>query len=182
MKTKDLTLTAVLIALLVVCSQLSIPIGPVPITLQTLAVLMIGYLLTPKYTLLTISIYIMAGLMGLPFFSGFTGGLHSVLLPSFGFVLSFMVAAYIQALYIESKQLIETKHLLIAGVINIVITYVIGLTYMAFILNFYMGNQMGLFAILMAGFIPFIPGDLFKLFLAVLMAKRIIPIYSKKND
>lgn len=179
MKTKDITITAMLIAILVVCSQLAIPVGPVPITLQTLGVLMIGFLLTPKNALLATSIYAVMGLAGLPVFSGFSGGLQSILVPSFGFVLAFIPAAYIQATYLTKVKALESKHLVISGVINIIITYAIGLPYMAIILNSYMNAQMNGVAILMAGLIPFIPGDLLKLFIGFLMAKRLLPIIQK---
>ena len=69
---------------------------------------------------------------------------------------------------------------MISGLINFIITYAIGIPYMAFILNIYMNAQMGLVAILMAGMIPFIPGDLIKLFTGVVMAKRLLPVIQKR--
>lgn len=105
MKAKDLTLTAILLALLIVLSQLSVPIGPIPITLQTLAVLFIGYFLSPRSTVIATFTYLVGGLVGLPIFSNFQGGLQSVLLPSFGFILSFIPAAFFQALYLRKKDL-----------------------------------------------------------------------------
>lgn len=179
MKTKDITLTAVMVAILIVCSQLSIPIGPVPITLQTLAVLLIGFLLTPRNAFSATSIFALMGLAGLPVFSGFTGGLQAVLLPSFGFIVAFVPASYFQAKYLQKVSVLNFKHLAIAGFINIAVTYAVGLPYMAAILNIYMNNDMGAIAILMAGFIPFIPGDLLKLFFSVTIAKRILPIINR---
>lgn len=179
-KTRDLTITAMLIAILVVCSQLAIPVGPVPITLQTLAVLIIGFLLSPKNALFATAIYAGMGLAGLPVFSGFSGGLQSILAPSFGFVLAFIPAAYLQAKYLSKVNALESKHLLIAGLINFTVTYAIGLSYMAVILNVYMNAQMNLVGILMTGVIPFIPGDLIKLFTGMMMAKRLLPVVQKR--
>lgn len=176
MTSKDITLSSIMLTILIVCSQIALPIGPIPITLQTLAVLMIGFLLPPQKTVVVTGLYVIAGLIGLPFFSGFTGGFQSVLLPSFGFVLSFILAASVQAWYLSTVKSICTPHLIIAGFLNILITYMIGLPYMAGILNVYMGNNMGSTTILMLGFIPFIPGDLLKLGISVIIAKRIIPI------
>ncbi len=180
MKTKDITITSMLIAVLVVCSQLSVPIGPVPVTLQTLAVLLIGFLLSPKNALFATVVYTVMGLAGLPVFSAFSGGLHSILMPSFGFVIAFIPASFAQAKYLSKVNALETKHLVISGLINFIITYAIGIPYMAFILNIYMNAQMGLVAILMAGMIPFIPGDLIKLFTGVVMAKRLLPVIQKR--
>lgn len=176
MKTREITLSAILLALLIVCSQLVIPIGPIPITLQTLAVLMMGYLLSPKNTLLTTSIYLIMGVSGLPVFAGFSGGFHMLLTPAFGFVLGFIPASYIQAKYLKSFSNLEMKHLLFSGFIASLITYLIGLTYMAGILNLYLDSQMNFTQILMVGLIPFIPGDLIKLAVASLLAKRILPL------
>mgnify|MGYP001947024243 CR=1 FL=1 len=181
MKIKDITLIAIMLAVLIVCSQLSIPIGPVPITLQTLAVLLIGYLLTPKNALFVTILYALTGLLGLPFFSGFSGGLQSAFLPSFGFILAFIPAAYIQAKYLATKGTDNSKTLILSGLQNIFITYLIGLPYMAFILNRVMGFGMNFSAILIAGFIPFIPGDIAKLFISFLIAKRLIPILQTRS-
>lgn len=181
MKAKDLTLTAILLALLIVLSQLAIPIGPIPITLQTLAVLLIGYFLSPRNAVIATAAYLIGGLVGLPIFSNFQGGFQSVLLPAFGFILAFMPAAFLQATYLRTVDSSKIKHLVIAGLINFTITYLIGLTYMALILNLYMGSNLTLTGILMAGFIPFIPGDLLKLVLGISLAKRLLPILEQKT-
>lgn len=175
MKNRDLTLIAILIAILIVCSQLALPIGPVPITLQTLAVLLIGYLLPPKNAFLATSIYLVMGLFGLPIFSNFMGGLQSFLMPSFGFALGFIPASYFQAKYLTKFQ-----NLIVAGIINFTITYLIGLSYMAFILNIYLNSQLNFVGILMAGMIPFIPGDILKLVVGVILAKRLLPIIHQR--
>lgn len=179
MKTKEITLTAIMLTILIICSQLSLPIGPVPITLQTLAVMMIGYLLTPRNALLATSIYLIIGLAGLPVFSAFSGGLQYVFMPSFGFALSFIPASYLQAKYLERNKPLEFRHLITAGLLNFFVTYLIGLTYMAGILNIYMNNQLNFVGILMAGFIPFLLGDILKIIVAVTLAKKLLPIIEK---
>ncbi len=181
MKAKDITLTAILLALLIVLSQLAVPIGPVPITLQTLAVLLIGYFLSPRNATIATFAYLIGGLAGLPIFSGFQGGLQTVLLPSFGFILAFIPAAALQASYLNKYTATKMKHLVVSGMLNFSVTYMIGLAYMAFILNVYMGSHLTLTGILMAGFIPFIPGDLLKLAIGILLAKRLLPILEQKT-
>ena len=180
MKTKDMTLIAIMIGMLIICSQLAIPIGPIPITLQTLAVLMIGYLLTPKNAVLTIILYLLLGLIGFPIFANFSGGLQAILLPSFGFALAFIPATYLQTRYLKNHNISQVKNLMIAGLINTAITYLIGLTYMAFILNIYLNSSLNFMGILWIGFIPFVPGDIIKVVLAILLAKRLLPIIYKK--
>ena len=65
-KVRRLATMAVLVAVLAVCSQLAVPVGNVPITAQTAAVMLIALLLSPKYAALTIAVYILAGGIGLP--------------------------------------------------------------------------------------------------------------------
>ncbi len=180
MKTKDMTLIAIMIGILIICSQLALPIGPVPITLQTLAVFVIGYLLTPKNAVMATLLYLVLGLIGFPIFSNFTGGLQAFLLPSFGFALAFIPATYLQAKYLNKHSRFNVRNLAIAGLINTVVTYGIGLTYMTFILNIYLESQLSFMGILFAGFIPFIPGDIIKLTLAITLAKRLYPILHRK--
>lgn len=175
MKTKDITLVALMVALLAICSQLSIPIQPVPITLQTLAVLMIGFLLTPRNAFLAGAVYLLAGIIGLPVFAGFSGGYQSVMSPAFGFIISFGIAAAVGAYYLNQSDGRSLKQMIIASLIMTVVIYAIGLPYMAVILNGVMGAGMTFNQILMAGIIPFIPGDLIKLAFAVVLAKQLRP-------
>jgi biotin transport system substrate-specific component len=72
---------------------IAIPAGPVMITLQTFIVILAGILLGSKIGALSQIIYILLGLIGLPIFSGFTGGIQSMMKPSFGFLIGFIFAA-----------------------------------------------------------------------------------------
>ena len=72
-KIKKMATMAMLVALLVVCSQLAVPVGNVPITAQTAAVMLIALLLSPGYAALTVLVFILAGGIGLPFFANFKG-------------------------------------------------------------------------------------------------------------
>ena len=182
MKTKDLVLNALMIAVLVIASQLSIPFQPVPITLQTLAVMLIGMLRGPKNSFIIIGGYTVLGLIGLPVFSGFSGGFQTILSPSFGFILSWWLAVPLQSLYLQRREYVEYKELVVSSLINSLVTSMIGIPYMAAILNLYLGADMSFYAVLMAGFIPFIPGDIVKIILAVLIGKRLYPKLSKHHD
>jgi len=175
MKTRDLTLNAVLLAILIICSQITLPLGPVPVTLQTFGVVLIGLIVKPRHAFVITFLYMVVGLIGFPVFSGGSAGLQSFLIPSFGFVISFIPAATLQSYYLDKKSVVRYKEFIIAAVINFVITYVIGLAYMAFIFNMYLGNALTFPQILLTGFIPLIPGDLLKIFTAILLGKRLRP-------
>ena len=73
MTTKDITLISLFAAMTAIGAFISIPIGPVPLTLQTLFVLMSGFVLGPKKGALSQVVYIALGLIGLPIFAGFSG-------------------------------------------------------------------------------------------------------------
>ena len=89
--TREITLISLFSALTAIGAFISIPLGPVPITLQTLFVLLAGFLLSPRSAALSQIVYIGIGLAGVPIFSGFTGGLQAILKPSFGFLVGFVI-------------------------------------------------------------------------------------------
>lgn len=182
MKISDLTRVSLLLALLIISSQFSLPIGPVAISLQTLIVLIIGLTLTAKQAVLTTSLYLVVGLIGLPVFTQAMGGPYSVLLPSFGFILSFIPAAWIIAKVRTMKLRNEKSQYILAVFWGQLIIYLIGISYMAFILVFYLGNEMSLWRILSIGMLPFIPGDILKSVIAISIAKRLNTYLSYRSE
>lgn len=92
-KIQKIATIGVLVAVLAVCSQLAVPVGNVPITAQTAAVMLIALLLSPKYAALTVTVYILAGGVGLPFFANFKGGFGTLLGPTGGYLYGFVVSA-----------------------------------------------------------------------------------------
>ena len=89
MKTKDLTIMAISLAILIICSKISFNIGIISLTLQTFAVVIISLLLKWKKAAIVFIAYIVMGLIGIPVFST-GGGFQYVLLPSFGFIIGFL--------------------------------------------------------------------------------------------
>lgn len=87
---KDITFVSLCVAVLAVISQLSIPIGAVPITLQVFAVSLIGHFLGLKKGTLTLIVYILLGVVGAPVFSGFQGGVGVILGYTGGFIIGFI--------------------------------------------------------------------------------------------
>ena len=95
MKTHDLTKMAICITLLCISSYVSfpLPLSPVMITTQTIIINLIALILTPKQAFVTVSLYIIMGLIGLPVFSGGASGLAKILSPTGGFIMGFLIAA-----------------------------------------------------------------------------------------
>jgi biotin transport system substrate-specific component len=178
--TREITLISLFSALTAIGAFISIPLGPVPITLQTLFVLLAGFLLGPRSAAMSQLIYISIGLVGLPIFSGFTGGLQSVLKPSFGFLVGFVVASIVAS--VLSRRNHSIKSLFMAGAAATISMYLIGIPYMAFILNHVMDSGFSFMAILNMGLLLFLPGDLLKLVLATYIGSRLRKVLQKKIE
>jgi biotin transport system substrate-specific component len=94
MKTKDLVLCAMFVALIAVGAFIKIPVPVVPFTLQFLFTMLAGLLLGPVNGALAVVVYIVLGLIGLPIFTQ-GGGPGYIFQPSFGYIIGFAVAAYV---------------------------------------------------------------------------------------
>ncbi len=97
----QLTGCAVMTALMCVLGPMSIPIGPIPVSLTNFAVLLAVYLLGMKGGTVSYVIYLLLGAMGLPVFSGFQGGLAKLAGPTGGFLLGFILTALIAGFVME---------------------------------------------------------------------------------
>lgn len=86
-----------LLAILIVCSQLTLPLPMVPLTMQTFAIGMIASLSSVSSSFWIVSTYILAGIVGLPVFAGFTGGLSIIISPLGGYIIGFLFYAVLTA-------------------------------------------------------------------------------------
>lgn len=162
--TRELTLCSLMAALTYISSFISLPLGPVPFTLQTLFVLLSGLILQKKAAVLAQSLHLLLILL----FKGF----QSFLSPSFGFVLGFIVGVYFMAWFLESKPF-TLKTAIVAILIGSSIFYLFGLPYMILILRGYLNLTMSISLILKTGFLLFIPGDIIKAIFAFLISSRL---------
>ena len=98
MKTKDMTLIAVMAALICVAGPLSIAIGPIPLSLASFAVYLAGAILGWKRGTLAVAIYLLIGLVGVPVFSGFSGGFQKLIGVTGGYLVGYLPCALITGL------------------------------------------------------------------------------------
>lgn len=173
---KEMTLVAIFTGLTAIGAGISIPLGEVPITMQTLFVILSGLILGAKLAALSQIIYVVLGLIGIPIFSNFTGGLQALMKPSFGFIIGFIFAAYIVGKIAHSKKTISRTRIWIASTVGILVIYIFGLPYMYYILNLVMAKGLDFQTIFKIGCLIFLPGDILKLALASLVATRSLPI------
>ena len=109
MKDKKLTtyqmaVTAVMAAVLCVLGPLTVPIGAVPISLANFVICLTAWLLGPKFGTLSVAIYLVLGLVGIPVFSGYGAGLAKVAGPTGGYLVGYLLLAFIGGLFIEKSK------------------------------------------------------------------------------
>lgn len=179
--TKEMTLVAMFTGLTAVGAFISIPLGEVPITLQTLFVILSGLILGPKLGALSQIVYIVLGLVGVPIFAGFSGGIQAVMKPSFGFIIGFIFAAYIIGKIVHSGNEISTKNIWIASLVGTIVIYLFGLPYMYYILNIVMAKGLSFEAVIKMGCLLFLPGDFLKFVAASVVAIKTLPILNKSG-
>lgn len=167
----DLALVAVFAALLAVLSLTpAIPVGGVgvPLTLQTLGVLLAGLVLGPWRGFLAVLLYLAVGLAGLPVFAGGTGGLAVFAKPSIGFLLSFPIAAAVAgglaALVVRRGLRAQYLWLTLAGLAaSFLVIYPLGIIGMMVVAQLDLLTAIGYN-------LAFIPGDVVKAFAAAAIA------------
>lgn len=175
MNTRTLTRTALFAALTAAGAFIRIPLGYSSITLQFFFTAMAGCLLGPVWGPVSQAVYVALGLIGLPIFTQ-GGGLTYLLQPTCGFLIGLIPAAWVIGLLTAHRppHPVRTALACLAG---LAVLYAVGLTYMTVILNQYMGKAMDFSAILWAGMLPFLPGDMLKIAvtaaLAPLLQKRL---------
>lgn len=165
---KFIALVGLMAAVTCVLGPLSIPlpISPVPISLTNFAVYIAIYVLGTKRGTLSYLIYLLIGLVGLPVFSAFTGGPGKLLGPTGGYLIGFAFMALICGIFIDKWQGKRVIHFL-GMVLGTAVCYLFGTAWLAF------QAKMTFQAALAAGVIPFIPGDLVKIIIALLIGPEI---------
>lgn len=175
-KIKEISLDAMLLAMLIIGSKISIPLGIINLTLQLPVVFLIIFLCNKKDSIFIISTYLIIGLIGIPVFS--TGGGFTYLFkPSFGYIIGFLVAAIL-----IPSSLNRGYFYLINIAIGLIIVYAFGSIYMYLILNYYMDVKKGIGYVLSVAVLPFVVKDLICAYAASIIAVRIRNIYIKKFE
>lgn len=180
--TKEMVLASLFTALTAIGAFLSIPVGSVPITLQSLFVILSGLLLGPKLGALSQLVYVLLGLLGVRIFAGFSGGPQSVFSPSFGFLIGFIFAASIVGLIAHSNDSISFTRIFVASLVGTFVIYLFGVPYMYMIINHVMGKSISFATALKTGCIIFLPGDTLKAIVSSLIASKVLQRIKLVNE
>jgi len=161
-----LVLTGVLVVSLL--ARVSVPMWPVPITGQTLGVIIVGAALGSRRGAASLATYTAAGLAGLPVFAS-GGGVGYVLVPSFGFIIGFIAAAFIAGWIAERSWDRKPWFAFLGFAGASIVPFLFGVPYMALILTAVMGQTVSFAGVMEAGVLPFILGGVVKAAIAALL-------------
>ena len=176
MKLRNLILTALFAALTAIGAFIRIPFAFSSITLQFFFTAMAGVLLGARWGAASQAVYVLLGLAGLPILTQ-GGGFSYVLQPTFGFLVGLIPAAWLIGYMSRKKS--GFWWLCLSCLAGLGVLYLIGMPYMAVILNVYLAKGMSLWALLMAGMLPFLPGDMVKIAVTALLCGRLRPVLSR---
>ena len=171
-RTRDMVVVSLTVALMAAGAWIRIPAGPVPISLQTLFVLLSGVTLGPRLGPAAMGAYLALGLSGLPIFAA-GGGPGYLLSPTFGFLLGFPLASFVAGRAAGAGKdggKIRGPRLVLALAAGTSAIYVAGIPWLFLNLVLVQGKTLGPGGLLMLGLVPFLPGDLVKIVLASLLA------------
>lgn len=175
MHTRDLVSVGLFAALIAIGAFIKLPIPYLPITLQVLFVLMAGQMLGKRLGALSAVVYLVTGLVGLPIFAN-GGGPGYIVQPSFGYLLSYPVAAYLVGAMVERRGTITPLLAVLTGLVGVTVIYLIGVPYLYLIVTRVLGKPLTYQTLLSKYVLAFLPADLVKIAIAAVIVP---PVYNR---
>lgn len=177
-KTYRLVLCALFAALIAIGAFIKIPVPLIPFTLQIFFTTMAGLLLGPKLAPISAAVYVILGIAGLPVFTG-GGGPSYVLQTSFGYLIGFIVGAFVTG-KIAFGDKPSFKRFLVASFAGLLVVYLIGCVYCYLISNLYLKSDLAVGTVVLHGAVMCLPGDIIKCVLASVIGTRVAPWSRRK--
>jgi len=172
-KLRWMVLASLMAALTAVGAYIHVPIGPVPIVLSTLFVLLSGLLLGSRWGLASMCLYLLVGAIGMPVFAGGKGGIAHFLGPTGGYLFGYVLASWLTGFIAE-----RSRGILILEILSVLIgslaIYSLGVPWLKMV------TQMSWFKTFMVGMIPFLIGDAVKAPVALILARAVRPILNRQ--
>lgn len=154
-----ITQCALFAAILCIFSPITIPIGPVPITLGVFAVMLTGVMLNWKKALISVAVYLLLGMCGLPLFSGGKSGVVAIAGPTGGYLWSYLIMVVVISLISRrkySKSIFQFAAALVGCIVGVVICYICGTFQFTLVADYTWSNALSVCVY------PFVPFDLLK--------------------
>ncbi|MCK4534461.1 MAG: biotin transporter BioY [Syntrophobacterales bacterium] len=177
--TRGMTYAAMFGAMTAIGAYIIIPLPPVPITLQTFVMYLAASLLGGRLGALSQTVYILLGIIGLPVFAGGKAGLGVLIGPTGGYLIGFIIGAYIIGRMIESRKHSGYVWIALSLVAATVVIYICGVAQLSVV------AQLSLKKAITVGVLPFLIGDAIKIAAATLLIVRIksrVQIKKISND
>ena len=162
-KTQNITLIALMSAILCIIGPFVIPIGMVPMSLTNLVIYLTIILLDKKRATISVAVYLLIGFVGLPVFAGFTGGAGKLLGPTGGYLIGYLVLSLVAGTILEKIEKVKILALSM-GTIGL---YLIGTMWLMF------QSKLSFMSALTVGVLPFVVFDVIKILIAVVLENSI---------
>ena len=158
----NMTSCALMAALMCVLCPVSVPIGPIPISLSILVILLTVYVLGTWRALVSYTVYLLLGAVGMPVFSGFQGGLAKLAGPTGGYLAGFWLMILVAGIIMEKgkRNLLVT---ILGMLVGVAIDYAVGTAWFVFQTEGTVVHALDVCVY------PFIPFDVAKIVIAVLL-------------
>lgn len=171
-RTGNMIMCGLFTALIAAGAFIRIPVPLVPFTLQFLFTTLAGLVMGGRLGALSVAVYTMLGLIGIPVFAE-GGGIWYILKPSFGYIIGFIVASYVTGKMAEKIKDLKVQSFLAANFAGLLIVYAVGMVYYYFICNFVINTPIGFWPLVLYCFILAVPGDICLCIVAAFLAKRL---------
>ena len=168
-KSYDIVITALMTALIAVCSLVAIPVGAVPVTLQTFAVFVAIGICGCKKGTVAVLLYILLGIVGLPVFSGFQSGIGVLAGPTGGYISGFLLSALVSG-FIAEKTGRKIGFMILSFSAGLVICYLSGLLWYIYVFS---GGKADFASAFSLCVLPYIIPDGIKIILAAVVSKTV---------
>lgn len=173
MQLRNMMMSAIFTAFMIISSYIVVPIGPVPHTLQTLVVILSGFLLGPKWGPISMVTWILLGVLGLPVFNQGQAGAVMLVGPTGGFIIGFIVCSWLIGILtvrdIKSGYF-KTFIYLLSG---IMVTYIVGLVGFKLSFEYFLLKPMTWEKSVWIAIAPFLPFDIIKTVVATYLGVQI---------
>ncbi|NTW72498.1 MAG: biotin transporter BioY [Eubacteriaceae bacterium] len=172
LETKYLVYCGLFAALIVVGALTKIPVPIIPFTLQFTFTNLAGILLGPIYGAISVIVYVLLGLIGLPVFAS-GGGIGYIFKPTFGYLIAFIIGAYVAGKMTEPHEKRNYKDYLKASIAGLSIVYILGFIYFYLISTFVLKLNVDPKLLFLHAFILPLPGDVVACFITALVAVKL---------
>ena len=174
-KTRRLVSSALLAALICVLAPMSLPIGPVPISLATFAIYLASSLAGAKRAAIAVFVYILLGALGVPVFSGFTGGFQRIVGATGGYIVGYLPCALLTGFVVDRYREKSALAYPLGMLLGTIVLYSLGTVW------FILATQNSLAASLAICVLPFVPFDALKITAVSLLAPRVRSALDRKE-